>query len=89
MQALSGPMNLISTTLEFTPSQDLGEIQGGYNWGSAQHAVNTINSNTSTITRGDLEGGGKGGVAKGGGSRNLSNAGSRISANKGRNVAVT
>ncbi|CAN0187108.1 unnamed protein product [Pylaiella littoralis] len=69
--------------------EDLGEIQGGYNWGSAQHAVNTIKSNTSTITRGDLEGGGKGGVAKGGGSRNLSNAGSRISANKGRNAAVT
>lgn len=73
-------------------AQDLGEIQAGYNWNSAQHAVNAIHSNTnsSTITRGgDLEGGGRGGVAKGGmGSHSLSNAGSRISTNKGRNVAA-
>ena len=62
------------------PPQDLGEIQGGYNWGSA-HAINAR----------EFDGAGKGvakGTAKGAAGHSLSNTGSRIQANKGRNLAV-
>lgn len=66
-------------TRKLTP-QDLGEIQAGYNWGSA-HVVHTR----------ELEGGGKGAAAAKGApghslSNSNSNAGSRISASKGRSL---
>lgn len=73
--------------------QDLGEIQGGYNWGAhASHLVNAGHSNSNSISYGpdDGRGGKAGGALKSAAGHKLRKAGSRTlpSNSKGRNAAA-